>query len=408
MSYIIIVGGQLHNKGAQAMTFTVIDELKERYPDKEVVLFASVYTDRDKEEEKDLNFRILPWPMRAKFKIIGLSTLSQIGFIDYIKYLIKGTGLSNKEYTKTQHILENADLMIDISGYALSSQRGFQASLNYLYNIKIAQTFNVPMVLYPQSLGPFDYNSRQSKIILPLIEEYLKYPEIIYAREKEGVENLKPFKLNNVVHSYDSVLQGKKELTLTHILKSQSIKNLLNFKVEENSVAIVPNEKVMEHGNQEKQYEIYNILIKKLLDNKKTVYLIRHSYEDLEICKNIKNDFINNKNVILLENDLNCIEIDNLLSQFEFLIASRYHAIIHAYKNEVPTIVFGWATKYHELLKYFSQEKYLFDVRSPQNNNEILENINMMLENSNREAALIKDRMEYIKSNKLLDTVKLN
>lgn len=43
MEYIIIVGGQLHNKGAQAMAYTVVDAMKKKFPEKEVVLFASVY-----------------------------------------------------------------------------------------------------------------------------------------------------------------------------------------------------------------------------------------------------------------------------------------------------------------------------------------------------------------------------
>ena len=38
---IVIVGGELFNKGAQAMTFTVVDEFSSRYPEKDIYLFSN-------------------------------------------------------------------------------------------------------------------------------------------------------------------------------------------------------------------------------------------------------------------------------------------------------------------------------------------------------------------------------
>jgi|SRR5690625_785970 len=409
MSYVIIVGGQLHNKGAQAMTFTVVDKIKDKYPDKEVVLFSSLYTERDRLEKNELNFQIFPWSIVLKMKILGLVESLHVGIKEYIKYFIIGTGLSKNKFNKIKYILKNADLMIDVSGYALSSQRGFKASLSYLYNIKIAKKYRIPTVLFPQSFGPFNYKKKESKIIIPLIKEYLEYPEIIYAREEDGVKHLNPFNLNNVIHSYDSVLLGKKEFTLSHLFRPHAIDSQrLDFEIYDNSVAIVPNEKIMEHGNEKLQYELYKILINELLRNNKNIYLLRHSFEDLEICKNIKSEFMNNNRVILIKEDLNCIQIDLLLRQFEFLIASRYHAIIHAYKNRVPTLVFGWAIKYQELLKYFLQEKYLFDVRNNQNKDSILRSLDLMLDNYKEESDVITKRMNQLETVQLLDEISIN
>lgn len=51
------------------------------------------------------------------------------------------------------------------------------------------------------------------------------------------------------------------------------------------------------------------------------------------------------------------------VTQMNFAIASRYHSIVHAYKNDVPCIVLGWATKYVELLALFEQNNYMLDIR---------------------------------------------
>src|SRR5690625_2699708 len=107
MKYIVIVGGQLHNKGAQAMTFSVVDEMKKRHPDKEVVLFASVYTERDELEKKKLNFNVLFWPIRAKMKFLGFNTSSHVGITEYIKYLIRGSGKTKDELAEIENILKN-------------------------------------------------------------------------------------------------------------------------------------------------------------------------------------------------------------------------------------------------------------------------------------------------------------
>ncbi len=129
------------------------------------------------------------------------------------------------------------------------------------------------------------------------------------------------------------------------------------------AIGLVPNVKIMQHGNEKEIYRHYKTLINRVLESGKNIYLLRHSFEDLEILKAIKDDFIDDHRVILLEDDYNCIQIDELLSKFDFIIASRYHSIIHAYKNAVPAFVFGWAIKYQELLSAFSQERYMFDVR---------------------------------------------
>lgn len=404
MGYVVIVGGELHNKGAQAMTFTVVDEIKKKFPNKDVALFAATYSERDEIEEKKLNFKVLPWYIRVKMKILGFPWSFKVGATDYFKYLIRGTRISNDQFTEINEILRNADLMVDVSGYALSSQRGYVASLSYLYNIVIAKKFEIPMVLYPQSFGPFNYSKVDEKKLFPLMSQYLKYPQKIYAREYDGIKHLENFNLNNVEKCFDSVLQNKNELTMGNIYNLDKIRlNNEAVKIKKSAVAIIPNQKIMVHGNELEQFHFYKKIINRLIELNKKVYLIRHSYEDLIICRKIKSEFQNEKRVVLLEDDLSCIQIEQLLSSFDFLIASRYHSIIHAYKNFVPTLVFGWAIKYQELLSHFEQEKYLFDVRTEQDEAEIINRLNEMLDNYEEESEVIRRKMAKLPRKDLLE-----
>lgn len=109
------------------------------------------------------------------------------------------------------------------------------------------------------------------------------------------------------------------------------------------------------------------------------VYLIRHSGEDLEACKNIKNLFDEKDNVRIISNDLTPSEFENLISKFEFSIGSRFHSIVHSYQVATPCIILGWATKYKELAEYFDQSDYVFDVRHNINTSLFIEIMNNLI-----------------------------
>ncbi|GAE28192.1 hypothetical protein JCM9140_4400 [Halalkalibacter wakoensis JCM 9140] len=67
--YVLITGGELFNKGAQAMTFTTVNEIKSRFKDKEIVLLSSRDYLRDKNEKEQYSFKILPMNLDISFAL---------------------------------------------------------------------------------------------------------------------------------------------------------------------------------------------------------------------------------------------------------------------------------------------------------------------------------------------------
>ena len=58
---VIITGGELFNKGAQAMTFAVISTIKKINPDINCILLSTKDAiERSEEDKKKYNFEILP------------------------------------------------------------------------------------------------------------------------------------------------------------------------------------------------------------------------------------------------------------------------------------------------------------------------------------------------------------
>lgn len=355
ISNILIVGANFRNKGAQSMLFVTVDELKKRMPDC-VIYFGGV----DFLDENIFSFKELYYSRYVKHLILSKVKFPEIikcFLIDCIKYIIKGKcGLWR--FMETAREIKKIDCIIDISGFNLGEKWEKAVQESYLDNIRIAKKLNIPMFIMPQSFGGFNY-SPKLKYILGEIQELLRYPEIIFAREPQGYTALvNDFGLSNVKLSTDLVLQNK-GIDLSNIYK---IKNTINIPdVLPNSVGVIPNKKCFEHGEKEKNIKLYKIIIDHLLELGKKIYIFRHSREDLIICQMIAKCF-DNGNVILLQNDFSCFEYDQLVKKFDFIICSRYHGIVHAYKNYIPCILLGWEIKYIELGKKVNQETYAFDI----------------------------------------------
>jgi len=88
--------------------------------------------------------------------------------------------------------------------------------------------------------------------------------------------------------------------------------------------------------------------------------------------------------------------LEEVIKQFDFVIASRYHSIVHAYKNGVPALVIGWATKYSELLGNFGQLDYFSDCRSNINIDEMGNKLEKMMQDYKHEGERIINKMNIL------------
>jgi colanic acid/amylovoran biosynthesis protein len=399
--YVFITGGELFNKGAQSMTFIVVDEMKKRYPNAEIVLLSTPDFERPDDEKAQYNFTIFPFRSGWIYELIG----GGIGKFWDLKNTIKGKRKDEYSEYKEQldEMLNSAIAIIDVSGYALSSQFRNSRSLNLLLRVLLAQKRQIKMAIMPQSFGPFNYKGRMRFLLQYLMRSTLSYPTKIYAREQEGYDLLKEkFALNNIEKSYDMVLLNK-QLNLSNVFKTIPI--IPNFEDKKRGIGIVPNKENFRHGKTDEVLALYKNMINHLLEKDQTVYIARHSYDDLEACRTIKSLFQKNENVILIDEELSPMAFDELVNRFNFLIGSRFHSIVHSYKNAVPCIAIGWATKYHELLATFEQSDYIFDVREQIDNHKLLESIDKLLDTHERESKHIQNKLEMIQSVNIFDAI---
>lgn len=386
---IAIVGGELFNKGGQAMTFTVVHQVTKRYPQKDIYLLSRRDYERDPNDKAQYEFEILPWGPEIRLSLLspGLDVVNTNQY-------------SKEDRTKVRRVLRDCSKLIDINGLALSSQMSTAGSFGYLVDIMIAKEYDVPMYIFPQSIGPFNYPTTSSLLLNPLMQTYLGYPEIISPRERAGVEALAPYTRSNVHQEFDIVLQDE-GYDLGNIYASEP--NLKRKELDTDAVGIVPNSKVFERAEPEDIYSLYETAIDLLLKERNNIYVFRHSVEDLELCRKIKSRYSDTDNVRLFEEDLDAPELEHIIGQCDFLIASRYHSIVHAYKNAVPVIAIGWAVKYEELLEAFDQCEYFFEGREKIDTDSFVRAVKQMNEQWMEESEIIQAKLQEVQRDNLFD-----
>ena len=386
------------------MLFVVTDELRKRFPSCCVYFAAS-----ENYPEEDYTFTRLHTSYRsfiiAAGGFDGLRALSGGTVRDIVKLFIgRHKNIVLGHYHDIARIMPNMTALIDISGFALSSKWGNHVPKGYLAQIIAARKYTVPVYLMPQSFGPFDYTPDVMKKAKPAIQDALSYPRIIFAREREGYDVLcSLFGLENVRLSSDLVLQNK-GINPANIFTSPRKLSVPKTSSGRELAGIVPNMRCFDHGSKAKILDAYRRIIDLITSQGFRVVLFRHSREDIEACRLLKSFYPDNDNIMLIENDFDCMEYNEFVRQFKFLVCSRYHGLVHAYKNNVPCVALGWAVKYRSLAGVLGQSGYVFDITSENPDiTGILEAISRLINSYDSECRTIREKLTEIQARNCFD-----
>lgn len=387
MNYLLR-GGEFNNKGAEAMTLVALKHIADHDRDAHVYMI-------DYETPNNYLFNmdvsVLYFPVFLIDKILEKKTKEDyfLEFKDFIKYFIPGRTSAFGRKKKIERIISSIDIMIDISGFALSSKWPDEKSIDFCDWIRMMKKHNAKVYLMPQSFGPFNYKNPETK---EYVLNTLPLCDVIYARERQGYNELRKLGLNNIELSPDSVLL-EKDLNPSNLISNyEFFKENVVLKAGK-KIGIIPNFRLLDQGNFDRKnlLEFYYSCIKSHSDC--MFYLIAHAGEDLKLCKLIKQEFSDENRVVLIDHVLASFEYERIVSQFDFIIASRYHSIIHAYKEYTPAIILGWAEKYNEVAKLVNQDKYLIDLSEYQSALSIVDD---MYNSSDEQKRVISTQLEKI------------
>lgn len=222
------------------------------------------------------------------------------------------------------------------------------------------------------------------------MRKFLPYLELICPRENEGVEAVTKYTSDNVQLERDLVLQCPDYDT-------SNISNNIPTDaptLKRDAVGIIPNRNVLEYAEND-IVKIYRSLITQTQEEYH-VYILRHAADDDQLCRQLYEPFKEDAYVHNLNNDYNAIQLQRIISQFEFTVASRYHSVVHCYRAGVPAIIIGWATKYKELAELFDQSEYQYDSRGEVDGSRIRSSLQMMKQSLDEEKLTIQKEIDQM------------
>ncbi len=386
----LIVGAGFLNKGAQSMLFITVDELKKRFPGCSVSV--GTYEEFDTRpytfERVKLTLGSQMIAMGGLFCVAGVL----LHFTENVlKRILRGKR-SRKGYFELVNCLKRSDAVIDISGFALGDGWGFRGNLSYLLNIRLGKKYGIPVFLMPQSFGPFTKTWLRKES-----EKRLKYPEVIYAREQPGYDMLADMGLKNVKREADLVLMNRGIDPANIYTDPGTIDSCAEDPGPKKRVGIIPNGKCFKNGDPDRIIRLYVRVIDKLISDGYEVSVFRHATEDLSICKKIVEAAGVKSGLTLDPEDHSCIEYGSYVKRFDFIICSRYHGIVHAFRSGVPSVALAWADKYQELYSFMEQDGFVFDITgSDIDEDAVLNAIDQMESSCHERAAQIGDRLKAL------------
>jgi polysaccharide pyruvyl transferase WcaK-like protein len=344
MSTILIVGGNFINKGAQSMLFCLVDFLRGKYPDDEIIVL-DLFPSLTSSEKQKYSFTILNMHVRTLFRIS----------FPFLKLWFKKSAKSDRE-SDIINAFKSARVMYDISGYGVSShQQPIIWTIATLLPFRMARKHRVPCILLPQSLGPFRYSGWRRWFLFPFVKNYLNYIETIFIREPESRDYLASFRTVGIIDSPDLVLQsGPMHPERLFVHPVQSTASLVLYP---GAVALIPNRQLNRIWGEQTTIDRFAQIIKIILDSGHQVCILKHSADDIMLCQALFKQFAGNERVFLEISDYEPHEMEHVMQAFAGVVSARYHGLVHALRIGIPVFSVGWAIKYRRLMKLMEQEE---------------------------------------------------
>jgi polysaccharide pyruvyl transferase WcaK-like protein len=337
MKFIEIHGAGFQNKGAELMLRAAVHQLRQRLPGVDIAIDPSSGSFR----QRALLGLYQMFPKRG---VVGgerfwerLRLQKAYSALASVKIL---GNLINSLLNRYRYVsLSQVQALVDIAGFAYSDEWGKRPTLGFS---DLARTFSghgKPVILMPQAFGPFEKAESRAAF-----RSVIDIASLIYARDRRSFEHVLALApgAKNVFRAPD--------ITLFYPDAG------LTAKPQSDYISIVPNVRMLDKGRQDwaEKYEDYLVaVIEEILRRNLQVKIIVHdiSGQDIQVTQSILAR-VNSPHLGLVESD-DPLVLKEEIGKSRLLVGSRYHSLIAAFSQAVPSIGLGWSHKYEMLFEDF-------------------------------------------------------
>jgi len=383
-----IIGAGFGNKGAEAMLLTVAEAVHRNLPGVKIVARVSSTDFAQTAESARIDLEMEP--PRA-----------------FIRRIIA--------WVKTPKIRYKAAAVIDIGGYQFGDAWGANHTRNKARQVKKWIRSGEQVFFLPQAWGPFS-TSPVSKAVSSIINT----ATLSFARDKTSLAEIRKLVGTNspkVRFAHDIAWNFKGD---DLSVGKQLIKDT-GFPLDYNklTVCLIPNTQVYNRikgfSGPENEYIVLLREIAKHLckAHNAQVILLGHQFlkdnsmrkDDRMLCNYILSSLDRSLPVVHLDRVLSAAQAKAVIGNCDLLLSSRYHALIAAMSQGIPSAAIGWSHKYDELMSEVSLRSNVISLSKEKK--DILRDIDLIVEQTAQAKETLKSTVPVMKQGgqKALDEV---
>ncbi len=331
--FIEIKGVQFVNKGAELMLASVVERVKQYWPEADIVLEGNPLS---------------PYKSRALLgayqKLSLRKNIIDLNFLSY--YLPKKI----RNYLKKWGIVTEADInvVLDAAGFAYGDQWGALKIKHLGGELKRYNKNNCKYIFLPQALGPFSRSEDQQEL-----KSSLPNAALICAREEDSYNHIRTLigDAKNLVQFPDF---------------TNAVKGIVPdyWQDGQQKVCFIPNSNMIGVKNKNESWKknyisIMTLLMTQVQSLGYEAVLLNHEGEgDRDIC-NVLNQHFDNKLSIIEESDP--LKVKGIIGDSRAIVCSRFHGCVSALSQGVVNLGTSWSHKYEQLFKEYGVSELLID-----------------------------------------------
>jgi len=320
-----VKGISFNNQGACLMLFAIIEEFERRG------VAANFLIEYSGTSIKEFPHRL--W-RKARYVRKGTNLLAPLSLIP--SALLKPFNLKK---------CIDVDVVLDVSGFSYGDQWNWRVARDRLSStIEEFKLRNVPVILLPQALGPFENVDGRAEFF-----KIAKHADLIFARDEQSLE-------------YASPLTPSEKLFLApDFTPTVSYPSGTEFDQFLNRACIVPNSKMLTKNTASAAAYVKFLehAIKRCSSMGLSPFILLH---ELKEDNSLIHDYIQSKQLdieVVAPADVRVCKA--IISKARLLICSRFHGVVSGLSLSIPTICAGWSHKYFALMQYYRCEDFLVE-----------------------------------------------
>lgn len=328
---IEVKGVQFVNKGAELMLLAILQKVRERMPEAQFVMTPKMnasFMER---------CRLGIYQKLSCSNFLGIDPCNLFGKV-LPSSIVRDFGLVREK---------EIDLVLDASGYTYGDCFKTENISTAVQQFRRMRKNGTKVVLLPQAFGPFE--KEKSRIYF---KNLLETVDLVFPRDEQS-------------YSYVVGVAGAK----SHIVQAPDFTNLLKpFITDEYAwcsgrICLIPNNKMLSKTQGEERTNYVPFMSKSidilLNQGEELFFLIHEGAADRELAEKINSACVRKIPILTITDAL---KIKSIIGSSKGVLSSRFHGLVSALCQGVPSLATAWSHKYRILFKEYDFEEGVMEV----------------------------------------------